>query len=309
MKMNVTTIVFVAAAMAWLGCGLTPAWAESGVEAVAAGTGENVEMGTDPRDFAPKFMPYYRYTELKNELTQHEVTLFGLFAFSKKFAMTYEIPLAKEVDIKDTAGFKAAQATGTNVPIIGGDVTIPNGLIAKPERDGEETGVGDMNLRFMYNAGDWAGATWLLGSQFDFPTATEPELGSEQFQIGPMFAVVKDIEAYPAPGAFFAAMNFYFFDAFGESSRPDVSMYVGRWFLMFPLTPPEKGPLWGGWYMLPEMQPVYDFENSHFSFWFAPEIGKMLSPGNIAYVKPGWGISPEGADREFTFEAGWRWFF
>ena len=46
-----------------------------------------------------------------------------------------------------------------------------------------------------------------------------------------------------------------------------------------------------------------------FSFWIAPEIGKLLSPGNVFYAKPGWGVDPDRFDREFTFEMGWRYFF
>ncbi len=34
-----------------------------------------------------------------------------------------------------------------------------------------------------------------------------------------------------------------------------------------------------------------------------------VAPGRIAYVKPGWGWDPEGGDREFTFEVGFRFFF
>ena len=51
---------------------------------------EGMETGTDPRDFAPKFMPYYRFTELENGLENDALTLFGLHAFSKKFALTYQ---------------------------------------------------------------------------------------------------------------------------------------------------------------------------------------------------------------------------
>ena len=104
-------------------------------------------------------------------------------------------------------------------------------------------------------------------------------------------------------------MNFYFFDAFKEDNVDDTSLYVGRWFVMLPLSAP--GPnFFDGWYALPEFQPVYDFEESHFSFWVGPEFGKMLSPGNIMYFKPGWGVDPDEAegDREFTFEIGYRYF-
>ena len=41
-----------------------------------------------------------------------------------------------------------------------------------------------------------------------------------------------------------------------------------------------------------------------------PEFGKMLGPGNILYIKPGWGVDSDElqGDRKFTFEIGWRKF-
>ncbi len=261
------------------------------------------ETGTDPRDFAPKFMPYYRFTELENGLENYNLNLFGLFAFDKKFAMTYEIPIGYKTDISGTALGDACSSgvipPGPGMPPIG-----------DAEGDCEETGVGDMNLRFMYRT-DWdaLGGDWLVGAQIDLPTASDDVLGSEQVKIGPMFAYVKDISAWPAPGAFFALMNFYFFDAFGEDSRGDTELYVGRWFVMLPLSKPD-GSFWGGWYALPEFQPIYDFEESHFSFWVGPEFGKMLAPGKILYFKPGWGADPDEdeGDRKETFEIGFRYF-
>jgi quinol monooxygenase YgiN len=260
------------------------------------------DTGTDPRDFAPKFMPYYRYTELKNGLKQHEMVLFGLIPLSKKIALTYEIPLAKEVDVKDTA--LRDPATGLCGGLLsGGGVVLPNGLPG--EGDCEETGVGDMNLRLIAKTPwNFLGGEWMLQTELWFPTATDPTIGSETFRLAPGFTYVKDIGFWPAPGAFFALMNFYDFDVFGESSRGDVSMYKGRWFFMLPLHP-------SGIYTLPEIQPVYDFENDHFSLWIGPEIGKLLAPGRIVYAKPGFGISPDAdaGDREWSFELGFRWFF
>ncbi len=269
--------------------------------------GEDDATGTDPRAFGPKFMPYYRYTELENELEQEEVVAFGLIRFSERAALTYEIPLAMKRDVRDTA--LRDPATGQ----CGGSLDeslpplLPSGIPG--EGDCEETGMGDMNLRFLYKAGRALGGDWLLGSQFNLPTASDDVLGTEQFQLGPLFAYVTDFEWYPAPGSFGAFMNFYFFDVFGEGDRPDVSFYLGRWFFMFPLTPPEKGLL-GGIYAMPEVQPLYDFEEDHFSLWVGPEVGKMLAPGRILYLKPGIGIDPDEdkGDRDFTFEIGFRWF-
>jgi hypothetical protein len=266
------------------------------------------KTGTDPRDFAPKFMPYYRYSELENGLEQNEVTLFGLFAFSPKFAMTYEIPLAMDRDVSDTDLRDPDTGLCGGVLPGGSSPTLPNGLPA--EGDCQETGVGDMNLRFMYRT-DWnaLGADWLIGAQFDFPTATDDVLGSETFTIAPMFAPIWDLNFWPGPGAFAALMNFYFTDVFKDDGREDVSMYVGRWFFMLPLRAPGPG-LFDGIYLLPEVQPVYDFENSNFSLWIAPEFGKILAPGVITYLKPGWGVDPDSnsGERDFTFEIGFRYF-
>jgi hypothetical protein len=248
------------------------------------------ETGTDPRDFAPKFMPYYRFTELENGLEQQDFVMFGLVPLTPKVALTYEVPVAQERDITNVSG-----------PL--------------PEGDKTRTGVGDSNIRILAKTGNWAGGDWLAGVQFDLPTATKDELASNQLNVGPMVTYIRDLKFWPGPGAFFALMNFYFFDVFDNSdpldpskNSPYVSMYVGRWFFMLPLTNPDLGLL-GGIYLLPEMQPIYDFETDDFSFWIGPEIGKMLAPGHIIYAKPGWGIdNSEGADRKFTFELGYRLF-
>jgi hypothetical protein len=182
-------------------------------------------------------------------------------------------------------------------------VVQPNGVPG--EGDCEETGLGDMNLRFMARTSwDFLGGDWLLQSELWFPTASDDVIGSELFRLAPGFTYVKDIGFWPAPGAFFALMNFYEFDVFGEQSRGHVNMYKGRWFFMLPLHP-------SGIYALPEIQPIYDFQNDHFSLWIGPEIGKLLAPGRIVYAKPGFGISPDAdeGDREWSLEIGWRWFF
>jgi hypothetical protein len=79
---------------------------------------------------------------------------------------------------------------------------------------------------------------------------------------------------------------------------------------MIPLARP--GPnLLDGLYLLPEVQPVYDFErdDNKFSLWIAPELGKLLSKKLVVYVKPGWGtIKDDPTDRDFTFELGFRYF-
>ena len=74
--------------------------------------------GNDPRDFGSKFLPYYNYMELENDIEVNSFTLFGFFAFNSRFGLTYELPLAQEIDYSDVEGF---QNLIGDVPNIGPD--------------------------------------------------------------------------------------------------------------------------------------------------------------------------------------------
>jgi hypothetical protein len=244
------------------------------------------ETGTDPRDFSLKWMPFYRYTELENGLQQQDLTAFGTVPFTRTLGMFYEVPLAQYRDFSDVAG-------------------VPAGSDA--------IGIGDVDLKFLWNPkalgfsygeeGKSKGA-WLFGTDFILPTATDDALAGNALLFAPIVGIVLDMPMH----GFFAALNLYYFDVYKKDSAPDTSRFVGRWFYMQPLTPP--GPWWGGIFVLPEFQPIYDFEADDFSAWFGMEVGKMFAPGKIGYIKPGWGISnSEFTDRDSTLEVGFRWFF
>jgi len=188
---------------------------------------------------------------------------------------------------------------------------LPNGLPA--EGDGVETGMGDSIIRIFGDFGwEFAGGAFLPGLQMTVPTASDAILGSETMSGGPIATFVWDVNWWPAPGSFFAMMNIYEFDWFKENGRGDVSRYIGRWFLQLPVNKKHK------LYILTEFQPMYDFEQDHFSFWFGPEFGKAFAPskglfrnGGAIYFKPGIGVNPdfEKGDRDWTFELGFRAFF
>jgi hypothetical protein len=250
---------------------------------------DNVQQdatGTDPRVFSDKWMPYYRYTELENGLIQQDMTAFGTVDFNPRVGMFFEVPLAQHRDFSDMSG-------------------IPEGT--------DVTGMGDMDLKFLWRpkATDFTygkdgkmSGSFLFGTDMVLPTATDDLLGGNAFLFGPIVGIVIDMPFY----GFFASLNIYFTDVFKDSSAPETSLYVGKWFYMQPLTPP--GEWWGGFFLLPEFQPIYDFETSEFSSWIGVELGKMLAPGKIAYIKPGWGLeNSEETDRKFTIEVGFRWFF
>jgi hypothetical protein len=148
----------------------------------------------------------------------------------------------------------------------------------------------------------------MFGAEFKFPTASDDVIGTEVTIASPMYVYVKNVQI-TGPG-FLAFMNFYDFDLFGSDPQTKVSKFRGRWFAMIPLAKPGPG-LFDGIYLLPELQPVYDFEanDDEFSLWFAPEFGKMVSKSFVMYAKPGWGIIKDAqTDRDFTFEIGFRYF-
>ena len=244
------------------------------------------KTGNDPRVFSNKWMPYYRSTELKNGLKQQDLTAFGTMRFSDRVGMFYEIPLAQYRDFSDVPGV----APGTDA-----------------------IGMGDIDLKFLWRpeATDWTfgeggkkSGSWLFGTDFVLPTATDDTLAGNALLFAPIVGAVWDMPFY----GFIAMLNIYYLDVYKEAGTPDTSRYVGRWFYMQPLSKP--GPWYGGLYIMPEFQPIYDFETDDASSWLGLEFGKMFAPGRIGYIKPGWGLdNSESTDRDFTFEAGFRWFF
>ncbi len=254
---------------------------------VERGVEEN-ETGTDPRSFANQWAPLYRYTELENGLVQQELVASGVFGFTPRLGMLFEVPLAQHRDFSDVPGLPA----GAGNKVIGlGDSNLK--FVHRPEV-----------LEFTYGEEGEKSGSVVLGVEFILPTATSDALAGNALVFSPIVGFVFDMPLH----GFVAFLNLYEFDVWKGSSAPDTSRYVGRWFYMQPLTPP--GTWWGGLYLLPEIQPIYDFEADDFSIWIGPEFGKMFAPGRIGYIKPGWGISnSELTDREFTVEVGFRWFF
>ena len=247
--------------------------------------------GNDPRAFTDKWMPLYRYTKLKNGLIQQDVNAFGSIAFSDYVGMFYELPLAQYRDFSKISD-------------------LPDGFPS------DAIGVGDISLKFLarpkaldFSYGESSetnkkSGSILFGTDFVLPTATSPALAGNAFVFAPILALVIDTPMY----GFFAMLNLYYFDVYKTDSAPKTSRYVGRWFYMQPLTPPGKW--WGLFFLMPEFQPIYDFETKNSSLWIGVELGKIIVPGQVAYIKPGWGIdNSEGTDRKTTFEAGWRYFF
>jgi len=243
------------------------------------------KTGTDPRVFSNKWMPYYRSTELENGLEQQDLVAFGTLRFDDRLGMFYELPLAQYRDFSNIPGVPAGDAIGL------GDLDLK--FLWRPE-----------SLEFSFGEGGKKSASWILGTDFVLPTATDEALTGDALLFAPIVGFVADMPFH----GFAALLNLYFFDVYKKDTAPSTSRYVGKWFYMQPLTKP--GPWWGGFFLLPEFQPIYDFETNDFSAWMGLELGKLFALGRLGYIKPGWGFdNSELIDREFTFEVGFRWFF
>ena len=92
------------------------------------GAGDDT-TGTDPRGFGAKLMPYYRHTELRNDLEVDEAVLFGMIKLDDpgRVAMTYEMPIAKKIDYSRVGAF---QQLGLPANTGGGASGFPSGGVA-----------------------------------------------------------------------------------------------------------------------------------------------------------------------------------
>lgn len=244
--------------------------------------------GNDPRAYANKWTPKYTYSELENGLVEHTVFASGTVSFTRNLGVIFEMPVAQLRDFSEVEGLPE----GTPENVIGtGDVSLK--FLANLR-----------GLDFFYGEGKKKSGTIVVGTDFVLPTATNELLAGNSFKIAPIAGVVVDMPAH----GFFAMLNLYYFDVFKTDAAPTTNLYVGRWFYMQPLTPPGKW--WGGFFLMPEFQPIYNFETEDYSSWLGVELGKIITEGNVAYIKPGWGLgNSEQTDRKFTLEFGWRYFF
>lgn len=284
--------------------------AAGGAQAAGTNAAEAEGNGTDPRDLAPKFMPYYRYNKIENGLKSSEFTLFGMFPIpigkwlfgndEYQWGVTYEFPAIKYVDATKPVG-NAIRGGALDFALGQGvDAPIPSG----PD-DFKVWGTGDLNMRLI--APIWQGEVFgkpvglITGAELWFPTASDDLLGTGKWQVAPHLTAVIDLAK--DKGIFLASMNFWRTSFAGDGDREDIEMYVGRHFLNVPFGQ-------SGYYMLAELQTIADLEDDgDWEVWIGPEVGKILAPGRILYAKPGFGIDADDDEREWSFEVGYRHFF
>ena len=173
----------------------------------------------------------------------------------------------------------------------------------------DETGFGDPIIRFpmiwdSFKLGKLA-ATPVFIQEFTLPFGSS-DLSGDTFIVSPGAGLV--IANPMNPRWFVALIQFYDFDADKGSKGSDVNRIRLRYFYQYMLSLKQRI------YLMPEFQASFDLENGENSFWFAPEIGKVVRPGMgnkpsfVVYGKPGVGIDNQSnsGDREWSLEVGFR---
>jgi hypothetical protein len=97
-----------------------------------------------------------------------------------------------------------------------------------------------------------------------------------------------DIKKIKQAGALFSHIEYLLRRCLQGSRRPGYITLC--WTMVLHAAPFETGPLLWGQYLMPEFQPIYDFETDDFSSWPGVDFGKMFATGRIGYIKPAWGL-------------------
>ncbi len=278
----------------------------------AEGTTDGEEVGdngTNPASMGFKWMSYSRSTELKNGVKDIDaLALFFMMPLdflTPVSALVIEWPILKYRDYstileRDQEG----ELIGQPPAFAGG---IPPGIDTQRLGRGDLFGWGDVRFRFLQGITMVKSTVLMTGLDFMAPWASDIGLSSGKYQLAPIFAHITNFD----PTSFLAVLHFYFFDiadgsAKGSSEMGDIGFYMARIFY-------QKAFPSSGYYLLPEVQVIYDFEvpdeESAFSLWFGPEVGKSFQAGGTGittYIKPGFGINADPGERKWSVEMGMR---
>jgi len=88
------------------------------------------------------------------------------------------------------------------------------------------------------------------------------------------------------------------FSIAGDHTRPDIHKSTLRVFFQYVFIPSL-------WYVLPEFQTQINHETDDADVYIGFEIGRVLG-GTTAYVKPGFGLNPDPANRRWGVSFGLR---
>ena len=159
------------------------------------------------------------------------------------------------------------------VPLIDtdGEITGTPEMPNPPAGDGA-TGLGDINYSLFLSPTKYEKAIWGLGPSISIPTATDKELGSEKWSMGPTGVVLFQ----PKWGTFGGLVR-QLWSVAGDSDRDKVNQTLFEPFLNYNLP--------NGWYLISDIIITANWEADSSNTWTVPlggGVGKLFKIGSQA---------------------------
>ncbi len=141
-----------------------------------------------------------------------------------------------------------------------------------------EFGFGDLNLRWLWTAKQARTHAVAVGIESWWDTATGDALGSGKSALAPVVFYVMFLNKQ----TLFAPAYQYKFDIGGSDDRPDISQsFIDFYYVYLPKP---------GQWIIVDPTIIVDHETSTTSMQVEVELGRMMSPGMSAYIRPGFPI-------------------
>ena len=189
------------------------------------------------------------------------------------------------------------------IPIIdapGGISGLPS--IPNPTPGERETGLGDINYSLFFSPVKYDKVIWGLGPSITLPTATEDQLGSGKWSLGPTFVALTQPK-WGSAGILLRQL----WSVAGESDRSSVSQALIEPFINYNLK--------NGWYLLTDSVLTANWNASSGNKWTVPiggGAGRLFKLGNQpinAKAEAYYNVaSPDGAP-DWTLSFQWTFLF
>ena len=144
--------------------------------------------------------------------------------------------------------------------------------IPTPTSGNGATGLGDINYSLFLSPAKSETAIWGIGPSITLPTATDKELGSEKWSIGPTGVVL-----FQPKWGTFGGLGRQLWSVAGDDDRDDVNQTLFEPFLNYNLP--------NGWYLITDIIITANWEADSSNTWTVPlggGVGKLFKIGNQA---------------------------
>jgi len=132
-----------------------------------------------------------------------------------------------------------------------------------------KTGIGDINYSLFFSPADSSGPIWGIGPSLSFPTASNDQLGSGKWSVGP-----SAVALWQPKWGTFGSLVAQLWSFAGDDDRADVSQFLIEPFVSYNLD--------NGWYLVTDMIITANWNGASGKKWTVPVgggIGKLFAVG------------------------------